>query len=390
MNILFFLANKADPRSGGTERVYDNLARYLSSFNYGCYCFVSLPSEYDDESYYKKIFVSRDRKINYRNTLPELQDIVDRYKIDVVVCAYPQYPEFTKIMSGLRDVRVICHLHNTPDELYNKKDGYPKGLRFLQKSFIAQKLTIIWNKLSNRGLVSLVRNGADVIVLSPSYIRHLQDIFPIPTDSIAAIPNPFNISESFDLSSVKKEKMLLYVGRMNSLQKRVDLLLIIWKKLQNELPDWKLVLVGDYGHGRFVRLAKVMGLERVEFVGYKDPTEYYKKASALCMVSAYEGFPMVIPEAMQFGCVPFVFDSFPAVRDMIDDGRNGFVIPVSRVGRYIKFFLKSGIARYCEALMTFAAKPESELLPLRKDAIEKSRVFDVENVWAQWNALLNK
>ena len=103
-----------------------------------------------------------------------------------------------------------------------------------------------------------------------------------------------------------------------------------------------------------------------------------------------EGFPMVIPEAMQFGCIPFVFDSFPAVRDMIDDGRNGFVIPVSRVGRYIKFFLKSGIARYCEALMTFAAKPESELLPLRKDAIEKSRVFDVENVWAQWNALLNK
>jgi len=390
MNILFFLANKADPRSGGTERVYDNLARYLSSFDYGCYCFVALPSEYDDESYYKKIFVSRDHKINYRNTLPELQKIVSSYGIDVVVCAYPQYPEFTKIMSGLRDVRVICHLHNNPDDLYNKKDDYPKGLRFLQKSFIIQRLTLLWNKLSNRGLVRLARNGAEVIVLSPSYIHHLQDIFPIPTSNIAAIPNPLNIEESFDLSSAKKEKMLLYVGRMNSLQKRVDLLLLIWKRLQNELPDWKLVLVGDYGRGRFLRMAKVMRLERVEFVGYKDPTEYYKRASALCMVSAYEGFPMVIPEAMQFGCVPFVFDSFPAVRDMVDDGRNGFIIPISRVGRYLKFFLRGGIARYCEAVKMFASKPESELLTMRKDAIDKSREFDARNVWAQWNLLLNK
>jgi len=390
MNILFFLANKADPRSGGTERVYDNLARYLSSFDYGCYCFVALPSEYDDESYYKKIFVSRDHKINYRNTLPELQKIVSSYGIDVVVCAYPQYPEFTKIMSGLRDVRVICHLHNNPDDLYNKKDDYPKGLRFLQKSFIIQRLTLLWNKLSNRGLVRLARNGAEVIVLSPSYIHHLQDIFPIPTSNIAAIPNPLNIEESFDLSSAKKEKMLLYVGRMNSLQKRVDLLLLIWKRLQNELPDWKLVLVGDYGRGRFLRMAKVMRLERVEFVGYKDPTEYYKRASALCMVSAYEGFPMVIPEAMQFGCVPFVFDSFPAVRDMVDDGRNGFIIPISRGGRYLKFFLRGGIARYCEAVKVFASKPESELLTMRKDAIDKSREFDVRNVWAQWNVLLNK
>jgi glycosyltransferase involved in cell wall biosynthesis len=390
MNILFFLANKSDPKSGGTERVYDNLARYLSGSEYGCYCYVGVPSDYDAESWYKKIFVAKGHKISYRNTLPDLKAVISQYGIDVVVCAYPQYPEFIKIMLGLKDVRVICHLHNSPDELYNKKDGYPNGLHFIQKSFIAQRLTILWNKLFNRGIVCLVKKGADVIVLSPSYVHYLQDIFPIPTANIVAIPNPFNIEASFDLSSVKKEKILLYVGRMNSLQKRVDLLLTIWKKLQIDLPDWKLVLVGDYGRGRFVRLSGLLGLERIEFVGYRDPVEYYKRASALCLVSAYEGFPMVIPEAMQFGCIPFVYDSFDAVKDMVDDGRNGYIIPIRKAGRYVKLLCSDGIARYCDSVKRFASKPESEILQMRKSAIDKSHEFDVGNIWLRWKQLLDK
>ncbi|MCI1786101.1 MAG: glycosyltransferase [Bacteroidales bacterium] len=390
MNILFFLAYKADPKSGGTERVYDNLARYLSGSEYNCYCYVSIPSDYDAGSWYKKIFIAKGHKISYRNTLPDLQTVISQYGIDVVVCAYPQYPEFTKIMLGLRDVRIICHLHNAPDEIYNKNDFYPKGFRFIQKSFIAQKLTICWNKLFNKGIVTLVKKGAEVIVLSSSYVRSLQDIFPIPASNILAIPNPFNIDKSFDLSSVKKEKILLYVGRMNSLQKRVDLLLIIWKKLQVALPDWRMVLVGDYGRGRFVRMAGSLGLERIEFAGYRDPVEYYKRASALCLVSSYEGFPMVIPEAMQFGCIPFVFDSFDAVNDMVDDGKNGFKIHINKAGRYVKMLRRGGISRYCNAVKLFASKPESEILQMRKNAIDKSREFDVDNVWLQWKKLLDK
>ena len=37
---------------------------------------------------------------------------------------------------------------------------------------------------------------------------------------------------------------------------------------------------------------------------FQNPTEYYKKAVCSCMTSNYEGFSMVLIEAMQYGCVP--------------------------------------------------------------------------------------
>lgn len=45
------------------------------------------------------------------------------------------------------------------------------------------------------------------------------------------------------------------------------------------------------------------------------------------MTSTFEGFGLVLVEAMQHGCVPIAFDSYPAVRDIISHGENGILIP---------------------------------------------------------------
>ena len=44
------------------------------------------------------------------------------------------------------------------------------------------------------------------------------------------------------------------------------------------------------------------------------------------MTSSWEGFPMTILESLQMGVVPVVMDSFPAAKDMIQDGKNGFLV----------------------------------------------------------------
>lgn len=70
-------------------------------------------------------------------------------------------------------------------------------------------------------------------------------------------------------------------------------------------------------------MACKLNLRNIEFKGTQPSEPYYAESSVLCMTSTYEGFPMVLIEAQQYGCVPMAFDSFEAVHDIIEDGENG-------------------------------------------------------------------
>ena len=47
----------------------------------------------------------------------------------------------------------------------------------------------------------------------------------------------------------------------------------------------------------------------------------------MLMTSNFEGWPLTLIEAMQFGCIPIAFDSFESLNDIITDGFNGYTIP---------------------------------------------------------------
>ena len=54
------------------------------------------------------------------------------------------------------------------------------------------------------------------------------------------------------------------------------------------------------------------------------------------MTSAYEGFPMTILETMQCGCPPIAFDTFSAINDVIDNGKNGIIVENGNKKRYVE------------------------------------------------------
>jgi len=153
-------------------------------------------------------------------------------------------------------------------------------------------------------------------------------------DKIVAISNPASFPRS-EVDFSKKKRELLFVGRMENGQKRVDLLLKIWAKLEARFPDWSLRLVGDGNDlPANKKLAENLGLRRAFFEGFQNPENYYREASIFCMTSAYEGFGMVLVESAAFGCVPVAFDSFAAVRDIISDGENGVLVPAFDLDAY--------------------------------------------------------
>lgn len=125
-----------------------------------------------------------------------------------------------------------------------------------------------------------------------------------------------------------KEKAVLYVGRLVDSPKKADRLLKVWKRVQPLHPDWRLYLVGDGPErGNLERLAARLNLENVHFEGVQDPAPYYRKARILCLTSTHEGMPMVINEALSYGCTPIAFNSFHAAEDMLPDRETGRLIP---------------------------------------------------------------
>ena len=141
-----------------------------------------------------------------------------------------------------------------------------------------------------------------------------------------AIPNP-NTYPAQENTDFLKKKQILYVGRIEWRQKRVGRLIDIWKRIYKKFPDWELVIVGDGPIRQDIGTESLKdGSGLFSPVG-KTLRPFYRDASILCLTSDFEGWGMVLTEAMTFGAVPVAFNSYAAITDIIDDGKNGLLVP---------------------------------------------------------------
>ncbi|MCA0976708.1 glycosyltransferase [Halomonas denitrificans] len=145
-------------------------------------------------------------------------------------------------------------------------------------------------------------DGKRILTVSSGMLRRLIDHFGVRPCPGESIHNPLNVSLIRDLSqhdvSDVPVDFLLFVGRMDLRQKRLDRLLDAYKMSGVHLP---LVLIGG---GSNIEKVKGMVREReltpnVLLVGSKDnPFAYMARARALLLSSDYEGFSLVLAEAL--------------------------------------------------------------------------------------------
>jgi len=143
---------------------------------------------------------------------------------------------------------------------------------------------------------------------------------------IAVIPNAVT---SMIFPVVPKKKQVLAVGRFGDSCKGFDLLIEAWGKVTTS--DWNLVFAGGTAEQapELVTRAKELGIaNRISFLGkVKDMPQLYAESEIFVIPSRSEGFPNALVEAMVAGlaCVSFDFTAGP--RDIIDDGKNGYIVP---------------------------------------------------------------
>ena len=332
MNILFLLDSALlTVCRGGIERATEVLARELRRRGNAVYI-LAWRNEQDMSAEFPQGVFPRAKPRDAKENQTFFARTLHKEKVDVVVfqCGAGWKFPFPKEIRAL-GVPAVSVIHTVPNSYaFRYREKYSGLARW-------------WNTRTKRWRQARkYRFNCDVcartVVLSESHRSVLEKFLTreqIAGKKIAAIGNmaAYPSVPADDISNKKKE--LLFVGRMSFAEKRPDLLLRAWTKLQAAFPEWSLRFVGDGDYlPKLKKLAGMLGADRVRFEGFCNPDPYYRDASIFCMTSAYEGFGMVLVEAAAFGCVPVAFDSFAAVRDIIDDGENGALVPAFDLDAY--------------------------------------------------------
>lgn len=196
-------------------------------------------------------------------------------------------------------------------------------------------------------------------------------------NNIIVISNPLSFYPS-TLSNTSCKKVIA-VGRQ-SFQKGFDLLLKSWQIVHQIYPDWELEIYGKTNESLALKKeAEKLGIAaNVQFYDpVKNIQEKYLSASIYAFSSRFEGFGMVLIEAMACGVPCVSFDCPCGPRDIIADGTDGFLVENGNVDEFAKKLL---------VLIENAAKRKE----MGTIAHENVKRYLPENIVQQWDVLFNK
>jgi glycosyltransferase involved in cell wall biosynthesis len=174
-----------------------------------------------------------------------------------------------------------------------------------------------------------------------------------------------------------ESKVLLAAGRLVR-QKGFDLLISAFATVSARHPDWQLRIFG-WGAKRAKLAAQIEELGLTDRVRLEGPTrkldEELAAASGYVLSSRFEGLPMVLLEAVTAGVPAVAFDCPTGPREIIDDGRNGLLVPPQDVAA-----LADGMLRLIEnpaerRAMGAAARADSDRFSMGRVREDWAQLF---------------
>ncbi|MCB4809217.1 glycosyltransferase [Tamlana sp. 62-3] len=384
-NILFVIGSY--PSYGGTEKITTVLANAFVNrgHNVSIVSFKQPNPELKDEELHKSIkLFSLSYPVLTNSNIKILKTIIEEQNINIILNQWclPYY--VTKLINKARSKNkciLISALHGAPNQnkrlltLVHKKNNTNSSIGKKIYKLLHQLLL----NLTGYNLRYVYKKSDLYVVLSQSFVNIFKNLANIKTtDKIIAIPNPITIKAPKNLNGLNlnnKQKTILYVGRMDFLNKRVHRVIEAWEQIYEKHPDWNLVLVGDGSEKETLNTyVKNKNIKRVIFESFKKepPIEFYKKASVLMLTSDLEGFGLVVIEGMAYGCIPIVYGSYPAIYDIIEDTKSGFITPIP--------YSQDITVKKLESLINNQTLRQN----MSRDAYHKAQKFALETTVNNW------
>lgn len=221
---------------------------------------------------------------------------------------------------------------------------------------------------------------------SSNLLHHLQklDKLVVLTDrdreswaeltNVVTIPDPLSISPN--TISPLTEKRVVAIARYSH-EKGIDLLLKAWSIVEKQISDWRLDVYGEGDRTPYEQLIDDLKINRksCHLHGRTDDVEKeYCNSSIFVLSSRFEGFGMVLTEAMACRLPVVAFDCPWGPRSIITDGEDGLLVENGNV----------------EALASSLSKLMSDEIlrqSMSKAGLKNVRRFSIDYVADQWRRL---
>lgn len=303
-------------------------------------------------SFVKKVFVylSKQRIFKQRLTA-ELM----RIRPDITVSLLRREVNF---INDIKDgSKKIGELHVNRANYRNFEEG--------DANFIKNLFAKFWM----RSLVSHLKQLDKFIVLTEEDKASWTEL-----SNVEVIPDPL----AFDIAEVSpmKAKRVIAVGRY-VYQKGFDLLLQAWAKIEKHFPDWELAIYGMGDRSPYENLAQQLGINmnRCHLNGStQNIRKEYLESSLFVFSSRFEGFGMVLIEAMACGLPVVSFDCPCGPKDIVSHDEDGLLVPSGDIDK-----LANGMSQLMDS---YELRHQ-----MAKNAICNVRRFQIDEIADRWQLL---
>lgn len=364
--------------AGGVERVVSLKANYFAeSFGYevtiivtegqGRECFFPLSSKVNvinlnlgfeelwKVSFIKKIFLYLKKQYRYKKLLKE--ELL-RLRPDITISVLRREINFiNSIHDGSRKI----------GELHVNRSNYRN---FAVRN--SNRIKALFARLWMNNLIGHLKQLDKMVVLTESAKQdwpELSNVVLIPD------PLPFSVQQVSSLSA----KRIISIGRY-AYEKGNDLLLRAWSIVQNSCEDWVLDVYGMGEREPYRQLMSELGIDesRCHLYGsLADVKEQYLSSSVFALPSRFEGFGLVIIEAMSCGLPVVSFNCENGPRNIITDEQDGCLVTPYDVEEYANKLLK-----------LIHDKDYRQQMGI--NAYQASRRYAIENIATQWKDLFDE
>lgn len=386
MKILFVMTRAFNPNAAGVQRTTFKSGKYFVEQGLEV-AYLSTKVSGHTEVQFGELFHFREQEeFNNKQNIQYFEKVLFRWKPDVVI---NQMPYVKKLRSLLFANKYKCGytllgcLHNSLFNFYsNLRHKLQASLPNYMFNLVDHKIGLgavqYYHRIKHGRVLKQILDSHDhYVLLSPQNKDELAYfVGDYKADKLEVIPN--SIPETIPSAIDHKEKILLSVGRLDTVQKRADLFLPIWEQIAPTLRKWKFIIVG---HGEYSKVLQQeienKKIPNVCLAGYQIPEPYYKKASIFLMTSAYEGFPNTILEAHSHACPVVAFNTYAALSWIVNDQKDAKLISPYDVEAFAKVVVE-------------LARNDKERQAMQVAALENANRFTIDKVGQMWLELFNR
>ena len=194
--------------------------------------------------------------------------------------------------------------------------------------------------------------------------------------NVSVIPDPLSFVPTAQSSlSVKR---VIAVGRY-VYQKGFDLLLQAWAKIERQCPDWMLVVYGDGDRAPYEQIMRNLGIDTSRCLLNGPTTDIqreYVNSSLFVFTSRFEGFGMVLVEAMACG-LPVVSFACPCgPKDIVRDGEDGFLVENGNIDELVQQLMKLMVDHRLRTAFARHAQQNAQRFNIEQTALRWKSVFE--------------